>query len=42
MRSDDKYMCAVTEKLTFEICADLFAYQVKAVLGTIQNAKSRK
>ena len=35
LRTDEKRKCAVTEKLTFEICASLIAYEVKTILGTI-------
>jgi len=35
LRTDEKGKCAVTEKLTFEICASLIAFEVKTILGTI-------
>jgi len=28
-------MVGITEKVTFEICASLIAYEVKEILGTI-------
>ena len=42
LRTDDKRRCAITEKLTFEICASLIAYEVKAILGTINRPAGGK
>jgi len=45
LRDDKQRLCAVTEKLTFEICASLIAFEVKNILGTIkrpENGQIRK
>jgi len=35
LKSDEKARVAMTEKLSFEICASLIAYEVKGILVTI-------
>ena len=40
LKIDEKRRSALTEKLTFEICASLIAYEVKAILGTINRQRS--